>query len=211
MATKRAREERVREDKERRYGLAANALNKFSLVAIGIGILFLITYLFNFAYIHNTGMNNGKGGSEVWFSGFNAFFAAISGGYESSAKIFGDISVPFYYYAKTYVPAICVTTMIALFFVVANIVLSIVSAAVKKPIFNLISTGLWFVATVLVFVAFITALSMKNSQILPIYCSGNPACSIRSLAIIPALVSLCGTVISAIASIKYLKAKTILK
>ena len=211
MATKRAREERVKEDKERRYGLAVKSLRNFPLIAIGISVLFLMLFLLDFGYIYNTGMNSGKGGIEVHFSGFNAFFAMITGGYSSADKIYGDIAVPFYYYAKDHTVIICVFSFIAILFTVSDIVVSVLNVALKKPFLSVVSLCLKTLTFISALVAFIAALAMANSQILPVYCSGNPACSIKSLAIIPAIIAAIGAAISAIASVKFFKAKKILK
>ena len=59
--------------------------------------------------------------------------------------------------------------------------------------------------------SFIVALSMKNGTILSRYCSGNPACSIKSLIIIPALLALISSLPSAIACKKYFAVKKLLK
>ena len=45
------------------------------------------------------------------------------------------------------------------------------------------------VVSFILLAAFITALTMNGSRILPKYCSNNPACSIQSLIIFPFLLS----------------------
>ena len=65
--------------------------------------------------------------------------------------------------------------------------------------------------TVLLLVgSLISSFALNGSQILPVYCSGNPACSIRSDAYFPLIAALAVLAVAVIAAVKYHSAHDIL-
>lgn len=133
-------------------------------------------------------VNNTEYGIEVSANGFNLAFATISGKFKSLDDIFGNVAIPFYYYAKVETIICGILSLITLFSLVAFVVLSYLN--IKKPTekmakINMIGS---FVIAGLFLTTFVVALVMNASDILPIYCSGNKKCSIGSLSIIPAAV-----------------------
>ena len=56
----------------------------------------------------------------------------------------------------------------------------------------------------------ISSLALNSSQILPVYCSGNPACSIRSDAYFPLLAAIAMLTVAIVAAVKYHLAHDIL-
>lgn len=144
-------------------------------------ITFLLFYV-TFVEVYNTSY-----GVEVKVNGWGFFTAGLTGGYSLPDKVYGDLAMPFYYYAKTYCESIGTMMAIVFFINIALIVLDFVVIFTRKHFLSFCSFVLGVVSAVLLLIVFITALSMKNSDILPVYCSGNPACSIKSRAIIPCL------------------------
>ena len=183
----------------------------FSVIAVIGIVLIALLMLVKFAYVFNTGVdkNNVPIGTEVQITGFNGVFAAISGNFQSPD--YGDTAVPFYLYAKTATASLCTAAMIAFFVLIFLLVFQILSLVFKKPIYLYVSTLLSLALAVILFVCFFTAIGMKNSDILPKYCSSNPNCSIKSLAILPAIVALLLTVLNGFHVFMGEKAKKLLK
>ena len=210
MANKKTREENIRKDKERRFEIANNALFPLETVTAAISLLIVLALFLNWAFVHNTDV-----GVEVKISGFNTFIAAITGRYSQAESYFGDMAMPFYYYAKTYCETLGVYTVIAVFVTLSQFIFSIVnlwlSFICKKRFFNYPIAVLSVFNAVMFILCFITALSMKNAEILSVYCGGNVKCSIRSLAVIPAILSFSVTALSVIQIVKAEKIKKILR
>ena len=210
MANKRAREENVKRDKERRFELAKNAIYPLEIVACIIAVIVVLLFFLNWAYVNNTDV-----GVEVKVSGFNVFIAGITGDYSSPSSEVGDMAIPFYMYAKSYSESLGILTVVALFSAVATLVLCVINAVFallkKNRILNYPLAATSLVTAVLLILCFTTALSMKDAQILSVYCGGNVKCSIRSLAVIPAVLSIAVTVLAVLQIVKSVKIKKILK
>ena len=203
MATKKAREEKIKADKKRRYDLSVKELKNYPLIAIAVAIISIIFFLLKFSYIYNS---SGKS-DEISYTGFQLFFAAISGNFSSANKLFGQISV-YNYHTPTETQVTGVFAVISVIFIVAIIVMSVWAIVGKKPIFNVISAVLFAVIFILLTACFIITLT---SPIMIKYQCNLTVCSLHSLAIIPAITALIGAVISWFASVKYLKARKLLK
>ncbi len=198
MANKKTRDERIKAEKEKKFNASRKKLVVFPIVGAVFSVIALILYSVKWAAVYNDGY-----GYEVQISGFNVLFAALSGKYTETA--FGNMAVPFYYYAKNYCVTLGVLTIISAVVVVLTLASQIIAAITKKQLFNVTSLVGGCVSFALLLVCFSVALSMKNSDILPVYCSGNPACSIRSYAIIPAVFSLCAAGVALFEVINYEK------
>lgn len=203
--------EKKKAKREKAFKERTNEMRKFQFIAFAVLIFILLLLLVPFGYVHNTSMNNGSGGSEVTFNGYNLLFAALSNNYSSANKAYGDIAIPFNYYARSYIVSMGPIMIISFVLILLAIAVNVFAFIKNRQELSLISLILFSLIFVLLFVLFIMALSMKNSLILPKYCSNNPACSIRSTAIFPSLVSIIGIIISSINFIQYRKAKILLK
>lgn len=153
-------------------------------IAILLGLMFIF-FFFGWCYVYNTDY-----GVEVNCSGWNFICMSFCWNFKSTNKVFGDMAVPFYYYAKYYVIVLEIMTTIIFYLTLVLVALAIinlkkVSRKVTK-VFLIVS----IVYSAMLLAAFITALTMNGSKILPKYCSGNPACSIQSLIIFPFLLSI---------------------
>lgn len=152
------------------------------LIIIMLVAMFLF-FFFGWCYIYNTGY-----GVEVNCNGWNFICQSFVWDLESENPAFGDISL-FYYFAEDYIFILQILTTAIFYLTLALVVLAILN--IKKlsrkitTIFMIVS----IVYSVLFLAAFVVALTINGSRILPEYCSGNPACSVQSLIIFPFLLS----------------------
>lgn len=205
-----AREKRRYEDlkraREEQYNRALSRLSPLLLSVFLLSILLLALFFCDLSYIHNTDV-----GREVSVSVWSYALATVSGSFSSPAAVFGDIAVPFYYYAET---GTVLTGILSLVLVIAALALSILSAVVfLRRKYDLLPLLLFAAGvTVLLLVgSLISSLSLNSSQILPVYCSGNPACSIRSDAYFPLLAAIAMLTFAIVAAVKYHSAHDILR
>ena len=208
-----AREKRRYEDlkraREEQYKHALSRLSPLLLSVFLLSILLLALFFCDLSYIHNTDV-----GREVSVSVWSYALATVSGSFSSPAAVFGDIAVPFYYYAET---GTVLTGILSLVLVIAALALAVLSAIVfLKRKYDLLPLLLFAAGvTVLLLVgSLISSLALNGSQILPVYCSGNPsgnpACSIRSDAYFPLLAAIAVLTVAIVAAVKYHSAHDIL-
>ena len=204
-----AREKRRYEDlkraREEQYKHALSRLSPLLLSVFLLSILLLALFFCDLSYIHNTDV-----GREVSVSVWSYALATVSGSFSSPAAVFGDIAVPFYYYAET---GTVLTGILSLVLVIAALALTVLSAVVfLKRKYDLLPLLLFAAGvTVLLLVgSLISSLALNSSQILPVYCSGNPACSIRSDAYFPLIAAIAVLTVAIVAAVKYHSAHDIL-
>ena len=204
-----AREKRRYEDLKRardeQYKHALSRLSPLLLSVFLLSILLLALFFCDLSYIHNTDV-----GREVSVSVWSYSLATVSGSFSSPAAVFGDIAVPFYYYAET---GTVLTGILSLVLVIAALALAVLSAVVfLRRKYDLLPLLLFAAGvTVLLLVgSLISSLALNSSQILPVYCSGNPACSIRSDAYFPLIAALAVLSVAIVAAVKYHSAHDIL-
>lgn len=204
-----AREKRRYEDlkraREEQYKHALSRLSPLILSVFLLSILLLALFFCDLSYIHNTDV-----GREVSVSVWSYALATVSGSFSSPAAVFGDIAVPFYYYAET---GTVLTGILSLVLVIAALALAVLSAVVfLRRKYDLLPLLLFAAGvTVLLLVgSLISSLALNSSQILPVYCSGNPACSIRSDAYFPLLAAIAMLTVAIVAAVKYHLAHDIL-
>ena len=152
-------------------------------IIILLGLMFIF-FFFGWCYVYNT-----QYGVEVNCNGWNFICMSFCWNFKSSNAVFGDIAVPFYYYAKYYVIVLQIITTIIFYL---TLVLVALAALNLKKVSRKVTTVFMVVSiiySVTLLAAFVTALTMNGSRILPKYCSNNPACSIQSLIIFPFLLS----------------------
>ncbi|MBQ7712884.1 MAG: hypothetical protein IJT69_03600 [Clostridia bacterium] len=155
-------------------------LSCFSLVVVILLLLLLFT---NWAAIHNSADDS----IEVKFTGFQSISAGLSGNYKSADEAsFGNLST-FYYFVPSAVRTLCLLTVVTLFVLVVQGVVSLFAAITNKQgAFNVIAILLAAAEAGLFIACYAVARSM-NDPMVSGYCKGNPACSVQSTAILPAL------------------------
>ena len=181
------------------FNKSRNKFLRFYMLAIGILAVIVICYFLNWVYVYNSDF-----GIEVKASGFSFIAAALSGKYYSADKIYGDLAMPFYYYAESSCETLGAVTLTAFILNVLAVIVLVIVRTTKLQGLSFVSVAFSVVSSVMLVVAFIVALGMKNDKILSVYCSGNPKCYIGSLSILTALVSFAGTAIQSVGAIKFL-------
>ncbi|MCH5159448.1 MAG: hypothetical protein J1F66_01190 [Clostridiales bacterium] len=194
--------------KQQQYEAATKNLSLFSFIALGISVLLLFLLFVSFADVYNTTAGVGV---EVKVSGWSFAIAALTDTYSSADSVYGNLAVPFYYYAGEWCETLAIFALFSVLIMVLNIVVQIFAAVKKIYVLNAVSAILSVIAAILLIVCFVEGLAMKNGEILTTYCSNNPACSIRSFAIIPAIVALGSAAVSTVATVKHAKASRLLK
>ena len=199
MANKREREKRARENVALQYKKSAGKLLPFYGWAIAVLAAVIVCYFFNWVYVYNSDY-----GIEVKASGFSFIAAALSGKYSSADKIYGDLAMPFYYYAKTSCETLGAVTLTAFILNVLAVIVLFIVRITKMQLLSFISVLFSLISFALLITSFVVALGMKNDKILSVYCGGNPKCYIGSLSILTALVSFAGTAIQSVGAIRFL-------
>ena len=154
------------------------------MIPILLGLM-LVFFFFGWCYVYNKDY-----GVEVNCSGWNFICMSFCWNFKSTEKVFGDIAIPFYYYAQYHV--IILEIMTTVIFYLTIVLIALAAFNLKKA--NRKITSVFMVVSIiysaLLLAAFITALTMNGSKILPKYCGGNPKCSVDSLIIFPFLLSI---------------------
>ncbi len=207
MANKKQREINIREEKERKYKQAIKRHRLFPAIGLAVTVMVILLFLVDFGAVYNSDM----GKNEVKISGYNCVVAGICGNYDGTEKSIGDMAVPFNYYAHDYVKPMSIITAFAFFVVLLVAVLQIAMTATNRHGLAIPTAALSLVAAGLLIAAFAIGTSIRSSRILPVYCGGNPVCSIHSHAIFPALFALGNVATSILAFVKAKRAKRILE
>ncbi len=154
------------------------------MIPILLGLM-LIFFFFGWCYVYNKDY-----GVEVGCNGWNFICMSFYWNFKSTEKVFGDMAVPFYYYAQYYVIVLEIITTVI--FYLTLVLIALAAFNLKKP--NRKITSVFMVISIIysifLLAAFITALTMNGSKILPKFCSSNPKCSVDSLIIFPFLLSI---------------------
>ena len=159
-----------------------------------VGVVLLLCYFFGFSYIWNTSY-----GSEASVNGWNYICACLTWTFKGTNGVYGKwMAVPFNYYAKYYVRVLAVATTVSLGILLAYIVVSIFNIRKYRAKLEIICMILLYVLALNFLVCLIVALTMNGSNILPKYCSGNPKCSIATLAFFPFFISLIAAIVHSV-------------
>ena len=171
----------------------------YPVITLAAMLVTALLFSLNWVSVYNTDMV----GNEVEVTGLNCLIALITDGFSSTAEGVGDMAVPFYYYAKGECETLSLVTLLSAITLALTVVLLLVEIYGKKHSLAAINAALSLITAVLLVVAYAVALSMQGGKILPIYCGGNPACSIRSMAIIPAIVGFIGAAVGLLGAVNY--------
>lgn len=158
-----------------------------------VGVILLLCYFFGFSYVWNTSY-----GSEASVNGWNYIIACFSWKFKETGAAYGDLAVPFNYYAKYYTRVLAVSTTISLGVLLAYIVMSIFNIKKYHPRLEKATMIILYILAVVYLVCVVTALTMNGSKILPKYCSGNPKCSIATLAFFPFFITLITAIVHSV-------------
>ena len=196
----------LRHAREEEYRASLKKLSPLLLCVLLLSALMLALCFCDLAYIYNLDV-----GREVGVSVWSFALATISGSFSSPQEVFGDIAVPFYYYAET---GTILTGILALLTILSGLALTALAAVLllkKKYDFLPLLLFAAAVTAVMLLGGIVAALTLNGSQILPIYCSGNPACSIRTDGWLPFLAALAALIVAIVTAVKYHAAQALLQ
>ena len=190
----------IQQKREREFRAACKSLSPYSIIALCFLVIALLMFFLNWLEIYNTDIP----GIEISVSGFSAAICGLTGNYTYPESIYGMMAA-FYYWVPGPCPALGLTALAALIALAAALVLSILTVAKDLHRFDIPAAVLCVISAVLMIAGFVIAKGMEPDMIAG-YCSGNPACSLKSHALVPAVVMLISAVINVLAGLKYRKA-----
>lgn len=193
MANKRVRAEREREMKLKAYAERLKKTGKYHKIVLILIPFLLLCYFFNWAYVYNTRVGVG---TEVKVSGWSFIIAALTRTYSSGDAVYGDLAIPFFYYAKNWCEKLGVLTLISLCVAVCTAVAELLVVFKKKYKLTFVSCALQVAQVVLLFICNKIAIDMNDSDIIPIFCSGVAECSVKSAIYVSIIVALVGAACS---------------
>ena len=185
MANRSDKQRRYEEVRRKQLQKELRALRPLDIAAIAVAAALLLCFFFDWAQVYNTDY-----GVEVHVCGFSFAAAALTGGFSSTAAVYGDIAVPFYYYAQSYTTAMGALSLAAVAVGLACVALPAVRLATGNRRCYGADIACAAAAAALLIACYAVGLAMNGSDILPVYCSGNPACSVQSYALIGAITAL---------------------
>lgn len=155
-----------------------------------IAIVLFLCYFFGFSYIWNTDY-----GAEVGVNGWNYIFACITWSFKKTGALYGDIAVPFNYYAKYLTMTLSSIVTVSFALVIALAAISLITSFKYNRKLAITMMILLYVIMAVYLGCIVVALIMNGSRILPEYCSSNPKCSIATLAFFPFFISLLSAIL----------------
>ena len=184
MASKKYLEQRMQAEREKQFAAKKNRLRLFPLASLVVVVILLLLMLTHWVAIYNTSL----AGNEVEVSGFNCVAAGLSGDYKSADEgTYGNMAV-FEYHASAYIQKVSVITVVTMFVVIVHLLVQVFAVITnKQKAFNILALVFAAAEAALFITCYALALSVKDSGILTTYCNNNPACSIQSQAILPAV------------------------
>ena len=186
MANKKSVEQRKQAARKTALAAGRKKLRIFPLVSLVMTVVLLILMLTNWAAIYNTDM----AGNEVEYTGFQSVTAGLGGNYKSlDTDSFGHIAT-FFAYAGGAVKTLSLLSVIVLFVLVVHGLVQLFAVITNKQgAFNVVDAVFAIAAAGLFIGCYAVALSMNDAMVSG-YCGGNPACSVQSSAIIPAILAI---------------------
>ena len=184
MANKKYMEAKIKMEQEKAYANKRKKLRLFPLAALLLTVVLLLFMLSNWAGIYNTDIND----YEVKVSGYNCVSAGISGDYTGiDTARFGNMAV-FNYHIPDYIQKLCTISVAVMFIVIAHLIINLFALITNKQgAFNVIGIVFAAAEAALFIACYAVGISFNDAGILTTYCNDNPACSVQSNAILPAL------------------------
>lgn len=204
MANKKHIEEKIKTEQEKKRLSKRKIFRLFPLAALLLTVVLLLFMMVNWAAIYNTTM----AGNEIEVSGYNCVAAGLSGDYTSmETGRFGNMAV-FNYHAASYVYTLSVVSVIVLFVLIVHAFINLFALITNKQgAFNVIGIVFAVAESALFIACYAVALSIGDSGILTTYCNNNPACSVQSHAVLPALFAIISIAVPVLALIFDLRAQ----
>ena len=132
---KERREAYIRKEKEKKYKAAVKNVHYIPYITAALIVIAIILFSLTWASVYNSDMSK----AEVQISGWNCLVAALTGNYSSPESVYGDMAMPFYYYATEYCERLSIFTLISFIVLLGSIVLQVLTIVLKKHSLNYIS------------------------------------------------------------------------
>ena len=165
-----------------------------------VGVVLLLCYFFGFSYVWNTsyGSEASVNGWNYIIAGFAYIFSGFTFKFKETGAAFGDLAIPFNYYARVYVRVMAITAVVSFIILLAYIILSVLNIKKYSDKLEKVTMVVLYVLAVTFLTCIVTGLAMNGSKILPKYCSGNPKCSIATLAFFPFFITLTTAIVHSV-------------
>ena len=165
-----------------------------------VGAVLLLCYFFGFSYVWNTsyGSEASVNGWNYIIAGFAYIFSGFSFKFKETGAAFGDLAIPFNYYARVYVRVMAITAVVSFIILLAYIILSVLNIKKYSDKLEKVTMVVLYVLAATFLACIVTGLAMNGSKILPKYCSGNPKCSIATLAFFPFFITLTTAIVHSV-------------
>ena len=191
--------------KQKQYEVATKNLFIFPCIALGLSVIALLSFFANFVEIYLQGY-----GVEQSTSGWAFIAALLTNGY-SSPTLSPSLANVFYVFAEDWCAPLATVALLGALVLIINLAVQIVTLVKKLNVLNAVSAVLGLLAAILLIVCYAKGLDMKNANILSDFCGGNPNCSIKSYAIVPAILAIGSAAVNAFAAVKTMQASKLLK
>ena len=165
-----------------------------------VGVVLLLCYFFGFSYVWNTsyGSEASVNGWNYIIAGFAYIFSGFTFKFKETGAAFGDLAIPFNYYARVYVRVMAITAVVSFIILLAYIILSVLNIKKYSDKLEKVTMVVLYVLAATFLACIVTGLAMNGSKILPKYCSGNPKCSIATLAFFPFFITLTTAIVHSV-------------
>ena len=186
MANKKSVEQRKQTARTEALLAKRRKLRVFPLISLVMTVILLLLMLTNWAAIYNTDIP----GNEIEYTGFQSVSAGLGGNYKSmDTSSFGHIAT-FNAYAGSAVKTLSLLSVIVLFVLVVHGLTELFAVITnKQSAFNVLDVIFTAASAGLFIGCYAVSVSMNDVMIAG-YCKGNPACSVQSSAIIPAILAI---------------------
>ena len=158
-------------------------------ILLTITLIFVISlfacFFANWSHVYNTDY-----GIEVGVNAWQYLIALMTWNFKGTGALYGDIAVPFYYYAKELTMVLSFVTAGTFLVLLATTVVTIINFFKHSRKIEIANVVLLYVLSLMFIACIVVAFTMSGSRILPVYCSGNPKCSIGTLAFFPLVITL---------------------
>ena len=204
MAKQKSNAKLSQSKQERARRAALQKLNAYPRAGLVLLALLLVAAFLPWVGIYNTDIT----GMEITVSGWAGLFCGLTGSYTAPGALFGDMAV-FNYHAAAYCKPLAIYAAIALLCAFAALIVEIPMLIKKIHALHFVNAALCAASAVFSVLGFVTGLGVKDSGILVSYCQSNPACSVRSYAVLVSVLAVAALLTHGIAAVQYVKAKKI--
>lgn len=196
-----AKQAMLQKKKEQAYRVELKRINAFPFIGLGLLAAALLLFFARWLAIFNSDIP----GIEIGVNGFSAAICALTGNYTLPDGIYGMMAA-FYYWAPEPCQPFATAALLSLCSLIVGLVIYLIAGLKKAHALDAAGACFSVISAICAIVSFAYARSMEPDMIAG-YCSGNPACSLQSNALLPAVAALAAAAVGIFAFVKYLGAR----